>query len=80
MIVGNRWVQGVNAEQAFFLRALRVLCGIGRVTPRARLLMDSVSGGEALVAEGDAVLTLRREKQSVELFNDAGDRVGRWLV
>ena len=80
MIVGNRYVQGLNAEQAFFHRALRVLVQTRRLTPQAVLMADSIESDEALVQQGVAVFTLRRVGQSVEMFDDAFKRVGRWLV
>lgn len=80
MIVGNKWVAPLAAEQRFFNKALATLIQMRRLTPQARLLPQSVEGGEAIVEQGDTFFTLLRLGPSVELIDEAGYTRGRWLV
>jgi hypothetical protein len=80
MIVGNQWVPGLAQEQRFFHRAHGVLVKTGRLTPQSRLLIQSVGDGEAIVIQEDTMFSLERHGASVELFDEMGRSIGRWLV
>ena len=80
MIVGNKWVAGLAQEQRFFHKALSVLVAMRHLTPQARLLVQSVGDGEALVVQEDRMFTLERLGQSVRLIDEMGRSKGPYPV